>query len=185
MQNLGVGWSGPAATAAQNSLARSADSASETTVVTTNGADRLLDYGRSYEHMRNQIAFVDPAQYSWVQRAGDNISEGWQSLWGSGEDHVSIGERNQANDAAANRALQMHQVRTETADNRFTTEAAAAAPHPANDAPPPSGVSAPGGTAQTSAPPAVAAAGGADGGGRTVPAPPPVSPPPGPASPTT
>ena len=133
MKNLGVTWVGPAATAAQQSLTRTADGASETERVTTNGAERLLDYGRSYEHMRNQIAFVDPAQYSWVQRAGDNISEGWQSLWGNGQDHVSIGEKNQANDAAANRALQMHQVQTETADNRFTTAAAAPAPHPVKE----------------------------------------------------
>lgn len=177
MKGLGVTWTGPAATAAQNSLAATADRASETGRITTNGADRLLDYGRSYEHMRNQIAFVDPAQFSLVQRAGDNISEGWQSLWGSGQDHVSIGEMNQANDSAANRALQIHQTNTETADNRFTTTAAAApAPNPGDDRPAPSGV-APGGPTQQSPPPAVAQAGGVgDPGARAVAAPPPVSP---------
>lgn len=174
MKSLGITWVGPASTAAQASLARAAGDASETERVTANGADRLLDYGHSYERMRNQIAFVDPARYSWVQRAGDNISEGWQSLWGSGQDHVSIGEMNQANDAAANRALQMHQVETETADNRFTTTAASApaAPPPAHDAPPPGGAQA-GGTSQPAAPPTVAQAGGAgEPGARPVPAPP-------------
>lgn len=159
MKALGASWTGPAATAAQNSLTRTADGASETAVVTTNGADRLLDYGHSFEWMRKQIAFVDPARFSLAQRAGDNISEAWQSLWGDGTDHVTISEMNADNDERANHALQKHQVNTERADTDFTTTAATA--HPTGDGAGPQ----PGGVGGSASPTHVGQAGAAPAAG--------------------
>lgn len=170
MTSIGADWKGRAATAARRSLAGTAGRASETEQVTGNGADRLLDYGSSYEHTRTQIAFVDPKQFSPVEKAGDNISEAWQSLWGDGADHVTIGEMNQANNDAADRALRAHAVQTGMADDRFVTATATAPAPPSGSLPPaPDGAAA----GEPVPPPPVAPAGGGDPGGRPVTSPPP------------
>ncbi|GAA1075961.1 WXG100 family type VII secretion target [Pseudonocardia alni] len=128
MADLGISWQGPAARAAQESLDRTATGVDGTANVARNGADRMLDHGSAFERMRNQVRFIDPAEFSWIQRAGDNISEAWQSLRGRGADHVTIAEHNQINDEVANRALQKYESETSAIDDRFTTEAAAAPP---------------------------------------------------------
>ncbi|WP_226354332.1 WXG100 family type VII secretion target [Pseudonocardia sp. ICBG601] len=128
MADLGISWQGPAARAAQESLDRTATGVDGTATVARNGADRMLDHGSAFERMRNQVRFMDPAEFSWIQRAGDNISEAWQSLRGRGADHVTIAEHNQINDEVANRALQKYESETSAIDDRFTTEAAAAPP---------------------------------------------------------
>ncbi|GAA4995591.1 hypothetical protein WHI96_00195 [Pseudonocardia tropica] len=128
MADLGIVWQGPAARAAQESLDRTATGVDGTATVARNGADRMLDHGSAFERMRGQVRFMDPAEFSWVQRAGDNISEAWQSLRGRGADHVTIAEHNQINDEVANRALQQYESETSAIDDRFTTEAAAAPP---------------------------------------------------------
>ena len=152
MKNLGVTWAGPAATEAQKSLARTNNAASHTEAVTKNGADRLLDYGHSYEWLRQQIAYDDPSKHSLMQQVGDKLSEAeddvspiWHYMLNGGEDHISIGERNQANDAAATHALNVHAARAEAADNQFTTSIAAAPGSP--QAPgAPGGLGGPGGS---------------------------------------
>lgn len=128
MADLGISWQGPAARAAQESLDRTATGVDGTANVARNGADRMLDHGSAFERMRGQVRFMDPAEFSWIQRAGDNISEAWQSLRGRGADHVTIAEHNQINDEVANRALQRYESETSAIDDRFTTEAAAAPP---------------------------------------------------------
>ncbi|ALE86349.1 WXG100 family type VII secretion target [Pseudonocardia sp. HH130629-09] len=128
MADLGISWQGPAAQAAQESLDRTATGVDGTATVAQNGADRMLDHGSAFERMRGQVRFMDPAEFSWIQRAGDNISEAWQSLQGRGTDHVTIAEHNQINDEIANRALQQYESETSAIDDRFTTEAAAAPP---------------------------------------------------------
>lgn len=128
MADLGISWQGPAARAAQESLDRTATGVDGTATVAQNGADRMLDHGSAFERMRGQVRFMDPAEFSWIQRAGDNISEAWQSLQGRGTDHVTIAEHNQINDEIANRALQQYESETSAIDDRFTTEAAAAPP---------------------------------------------------------
>ncbi|MEJ8279717.1 hypothetical protein [Pseudonocardia spirodelae] len=131
MADLGISWQGPAAEAAQESLTRTANGVDGTATVAANGAARIVDHGVAFERMRARIDFVDPAQYSWVQRVGDNLSEAWQALQGDGTDHVTIAERNQVNDEAANRALRQYESETSDLDDRFTTEAAAGPPAPA------------------------------------------------------
>lgn len=128
MADLGISWQGPAARAAQESLDRTATGVDGTANVARNGADRMLDHGSAFERMRGQVRFMDPAEFSWIQRAGDNISEAWQSLRGRGADHVTIAEHNQINDEVANRALQRYESETSAIDDRFTTEAAATPP---------------------------------------------------------
>jgi hypothetical protein len=128
MADLGISWQGPAARAAQESLDRTATGVDGTANVARNGADRMLDHGSAFERMRGQVRFMDPAEFSWIQRAGDDISEAWQSLRGRGADHVTIAEHNQINDEVANRALQKYESETSAIDDRFTTEAAAAPP---------------------------------------------------------
>ena len=128
MADLGIAWQGPAARAAQESLDRTATGVDGTANVARNGADRILDHGSAFERMRSQVRFMDPAEFSWIQRAGDNMSEAWQSLRGRGADHVTIAEHNQINDEVANRALQQYESETSAIDDRFTTAAAAASP---------------------------------------------------------
>ncbi|SFN21565.1 hypothetical protein SAMN05216207_101098 [Pseudonocardia ammonioxydans] len=121
---LGISWQGPAAEAARTSLTATADGVSDSATIARNGADRMLDHGHSFEAMRRQITYLDPADYSWVQRVGDNLSEAWHSAWGAGADHVTIAEHNQVNDEVANRALQQYATETSATDDRFTTAAA-------------------------------------------------------------
>ncbi|MDQ4118286.1 MAG: hypothetical protein M3235_15195, partial [Actinomycetota bacterium] len=69
MRGLGVSWAGPASDAAQRSSQQIVDRAAHTQSLTDNGADRILDYGHSFDEMRRRIAFEDPSQLSWVEMA--------------------------------------------------------------------------------------------------------------------
>ncbi|ANY05511.1 hypothetical protein AFB00_03445 [Pseudonocardia sp. HH130630-07] len=103
----------------------------DTATVAANGAGRLGDHGSSFEYLRPLVdsgRYVDPNQYSWIQRAGDNISESWQSLWGNGADHVTIAERNAATDAEVDRAFTRYENDTFDINERFTTASAPPAP---------------------------------------------------------
>ncbi|MEQ3552205.1 hypothetical protein WIS52_17160 [Pseudonocardia nematodicida] len=122
---LGISWHGPASDAAKESLVDTSAGVADTASVAQNGAAQLLDYGRSFEKMRQQIGFDDPADYTWYQRWGDNISEAAHALFGNGADHVTIAERNQVNDEIANRALHQHWLETSDVHERFTDAAAA------------------------------------------------------------
>ncbi|MEV1293933.1 hypothetical protein [Pseudonocardia sp. NPDC049635] len=175
--DLEVAWQGTASDAARNSLTATTSGMADTAAVTGNGAERLIDHGHSFETMRRQITYVDPADHSWYQRALDNTSEAWHSLWGNGADHVTIAERNLANDEIANRALDRYAAETTATDDRFT----AATPPPPAGPPgtdphnPGAGAVLPGtggGPPQTAGP-----------GAPTVP--PPITGPPGPAPDTT
>ncbi|MBC3194631.1 hypothetical protein H7X46_26635 [Pseudonocardia sp. C8] len=150
-KRLGIAWQGPAADAAQTSLTATADGVSDSATIARNGADRMIDHGHSFEAMRRQIEYLDPAEFSWLQRAGDNLGEAWHSVWGNGTDHVTIAEHNQANDEVANRALHQYATQTSATDDRFTT---GVAPPPA-----PSGGAGHGGSAA----PATAGASSGDG----------------------
>ncbi|BBG05429.1 MULTISPECIES: hypothetical protein [Pseudonocardia] len=118
--DLDIAWQGMASDAARSSLTTTASGMADTAVVTGNGAERLVDHGNSFESMRRQISYVNPADHSWFQRAVDNTSEAWHSLWGNGADHVTIAERNLANDEVANRALDRYAAETSAADDRFS-----------------------------------------------------------------
>ncbi|MBP2364979.1 hypothetical protein [Pseudonocardia parietis] len=118
---LGISWQGPAADAAQKSLTTTAEGVADSGTIAQNGADRMLDHGRSFEAMRRQIVYVNPDDFSWIQRFGDHAGEVWHTAWGNGTDHVTIAEHNQANDEVANRALQQYATETAATDDRFTT----------------------------------------------------------------
>ena len=123
-KKLGFDWSGPAAGAAQKSLTATVNEASRTEQVGANGADRIMDYGHSFESMRGRIAFDDPAKYSLVQRAGDELSHEWDTisnLWGGGGDHITVAERNVGYNLAANDVLQQHEMSSRQADDAFQT----------------------------------------------------------------
>lgn len=134
--DLEIAWQGTASDAARRSLTATSSGMADTAVVTGNGAERLVDHGHSFETMRRQIAYVDPADHSWFQRAVDNSAEAWHSLWGNGADHVTIGERNLANDEIANRALDRYAAETTATDDSF---AGAVPPPPAGAAAGPHG----------------------------------------------
>lgn len=118
---LGISWQGPAAEAAQKSLTATAEGVTAAETIAQNGADRMLDHGRSFEAMRRQVLYMNPEDFSWVQRVGDHAGEVWHSVWGNGTDHVTIAEHNQVNDEVANRALQQYATETAATDDRFTT----------------------------------------------------------------
>jgi hypothetical protein len=142
---LGASWTGRAGDAARTSLATTAGGITDTATVVRNGADRMADHGRSFEAMRRQITYKDPDDHTWFARAVDNGSEAWHSLWGRGDDHVTIAEHNQANDEVANRALARYQSETFETDSRFTTATAPAGVSPGQGAGPGSEGSAAGG----------------------------------------
>ena len=122
MRGLGVSWAGPASDAAQRSSQQIVDRAAHTQSLADNGAARILDYGHSFDEMRKRIAFEDPAQLSWPERAVESAKVTWDLRpWTSAEDHVSILARNQRHDAAANDALRWHEANARAADDGFVT----------------------------------------------------------------
>ncbi len=131
MRDLGVSWTGPASDAAQRSSKQIVDKASRTATLADNGADRILDYGHSFDEMRKRIAFEDPSKLSWTEQAAEAAKVTWDMRpWADAEDHVSILARNQRHDTAANDALRWHEANARQADDGFVTAGSDPQPPP-------------------------------------------------------
>ncbi|ANY06103.1 hypothetical protein [Pseudonocardia sp. HH130630-07] len=113
---LGVDWQGAAATRAQERLQGMGAGMQDTSGVTGNGAGRLDDYGRSWQQMKSEFQFDDPARAGW-----DRVwrSSFWQAAVGVADSRLSFAEQNQINSEAADAALQRHYQRTEDAYREF------------------------------------------------------------------
>ncbi len=123
MRDLGIDWTGDAATNAGATLQRAAEWSREAGAVHGSGGRTVEGYGRSFEALRGQVHWDDPWAWAWNDTASAAASVATLSpaplLGNLTADYFTTAQQNRTNDATAIAALRIHEDQTRTAVESF------------------------------------------------------------------